>query len=133
MDDRRILAEIERRLARDDPELASRMDALNHQFPDDQHDAGRNDGAADDDGGGGRQGLRRKAITALLILALAGMILTAMFTKPPPADDNHGPPNGPNPAVSVHTQRRGPRSRTAPPRRRVGSGSEPMASVRRNA
>ncbi|MEU2911942.1 DUF3040 domain-containing protein [Streptomyces massasporeus] len=33
MDDERALAEIERCLARDDPELATRITALNEQFP----------------------------------------------------------------------------------------------------
>jgi hypothetical protein len=116
MDDRRILAEIERRLARDDPELASLMDALNHQFPHDQDDADeRNDGE--------RRDWRVKAAVALAILAVVGMILTAIFTKPPPADDNHGPPNGPAAAVSTRTQRRGHRSRTAPEQRRPGNGA----------
>ncbi|MER5209584.1 DUF3040 domain-containing protein [Streptomyces sp. NPDC002838] len=117
MDDRRILAEIERRLARDDPELASLLDALNHQFPQEPDDA-------DDHGGG--HGLRRKVIVALLIVALAGLILTALLAKPPPADDNQGPPaKGLAPAVAVHTRRRGPRSRTGtaptPPAQRASA------------
>ncbi|WP_149827308.1 DUF3040 domain-containing protein [Streptomyces tailanensis] len=109
MDDRRILAEIERSLARDDPELVSMMDALNHQFPHEPDDAdGHNDN-------GGRPDWRRKVVVALLLVALAGLILTALFAKPPPADDNQGPPaKGLAPAVAVHTQRRGPRTRTGP-------------------
>ncbi|WP_367668872.1 DUF3040 domain-containing protein [Streptomyces sp. DT2A-34] len=104
MDDRRILAEIERRLTRDDPELVSLMDALNHQFPHEPDDA-------DDHGAG--HGPRRKVIVALLVAALAGLILTALLTKPPPADDSPGPPaRGLAPAVAVVTQRRAPRSRT---------------------
>ncbi|MBZ9643127.1 DUF3040 domain-containing protein [Streptomyces sp. PSKA30] len=109
MDDRRILAEIERSLARDDPELVSLMDALNHQFPREPDDAD------DHNDNGGRHDWRRKVIVALLLVALAGLILTALFTKPPPADDNQGPPaQGLAPAVAVHTQRRGPRTRTGP-------------------
>ncbi|WP_345019212.1 DUF3040 domain-containing protein [Streptomyces shaanxiensis] len=104
MDDRRILSEIERCLARDDPELVSLMDALNHQFPHEPDDA-------DDHGGG--HGLRRKVIVALLIVALAGLILTAILAKPSPSGDNQGPPaKGLAPTVTVHTQRRGPRTRT---------------------
>lgn len=104
MDDRRILAEIERCLTRDDPELVSLMDTLNHQFPHEPADA-------DDHGGG--HGLRRKVIVALLIVALAGLILTAILAKPSPSGDNQGPPaKGLASAVTVHTQRRGPRTRT---------------------
>ncbi|MGW6906708.1 CBS domain-containing protein [Streptomyces sp. NPDC054940] len=104
MDDRRILAEIERCLARDDPELVSLTDTLNHQFPHEPADA-------DDHGGG--HGLRRKVIVALLIVALAGLILTAILAKPSPSGDNQGPPaKSLAPAVTVHTPRRGPRTPT---------------------
>ncbi|MGW0761211.1 DUF3040 domain-containing protein [Streptomyces sp. NPDC002814] len=102
MDDRRILAEMERHLARDDPGLVSLMDALNHQFPHDQDDAdGRDDDAA-------RHSRRRKAAVAFLIIALAGLILTAILTSSP-ADDTPRPPKSLAVAASVHTRRRGPR------------------------
>ncbi len=77
MDDRRILAEMERHLARDDPELVSLMDALNDQFSHNQDDAdGRDDDAA-------RHSRRRKA-AVVLIIALAALILTAIVTSPLP-------------------------------------------------
>jgi hypothetical protein len=115
MDDRRILAGIERHLAREDPGLVSRMDALNHQFPHEPDDADDlNDNSR-------RYDLCRRVIVALIFAALAGMILAAFFAKPPPADDNQEPPaKGLAPAVAVHTRRRGPGSRT-------GTGPTPPA------
>ncbi|WP_409468624.1 DUF3040 domain-containing protein [Streptomyces sp. HC307] len=102
MDDRRILAEMERHLSRDDPELVSLMDALNYQFPEEQQDAdSRNDG-------GGRHDWRWKACIAFALVLVVGLILTLVLSGPPSAVDNHGPPNSRVPAVSVHTQRRGP-------------------------
>ncbi len=100
MDDRCILAEMERRLARDDPEMVSLMDALNSQFP-----AGRDD---DRNGNGERHDWHWKAAVVLTIVAVVAMILTAILTRPPSPDDNKGPPNGLAPAVSVLTQRRVP-------------------------
>ncbi|WP_051338659.1 DUF3040 domain-containing protein [Streptomyces flavidovirens] len=116
MDDRRILAEIERRLARDDPELTSLMDALNCQFP------GAQDEADERNSDGERGDWRVKAAVALAILAVVGMILTAIFTRPPSAEDNHVPPNGLAPAVSIYTQHRGLRSGGAPGQRCPGKG-----------
>jgi hypothetical protein len=101
MDDRRILAEIERRLARDDPELTSLMDALNYQFPDDQDDAHDRD----DDVVGGQLSWRWKAVAILAVLALVGLLLAAILTTPPPAQDNREPSKSLAPAGSVHTQR----------------------------
>jgi hypothetical protein len=90
MDEERILAKIERCLARDDPGLATRMNTLNEQFPE-----GRSDG---------REGRnwRKIAAVVLAVVALVGLILTAMLAKPPPADKDPGRPNGLAPAVSVH-------------------------------
>ncbi len=111
MDDRRILAEMERRLARDDPDLASLMDALNGQFPTGPDDDRNDDGDRQD-----RHDWHWKAAMVLAIVAVVAMILTAILTRPPSPDDNKGPPNGLAPAVSVLTQRRAP-PRTAPGRR----------------
>lgn len=102
MDDRRILAEIECHLTRDDPELVSLMDALNDQFPHGQDDA---DDRIDD---GVRHSRRRKAVVAFLIIALAGMILTAILTSSP-ADDTPRPPKSLASATSVQPRRRSPR------------------------
>ncbi|WP_143645449.1 DUF3040 domain-containing protein [Streptomyces swartbergensis] len=105
MDDRRILAEIERRLARDDPELAALLDALNHQFPDPKEETGsRNDD-------GKRLDWRWKAIVAFALVLVLGLTLMAVFSRSPSTDDNHGPPNSRAPVVSVHIQGRGTRPR----------------------
>jgi anti-sigma-K factor RskA len=105
MDDRRVLAEIERRLARDDPELVTLMDALNHQFPDgDEHtDSRSHDGEQHD--------WRWKAIVAFALVLVVGLILTAVFSRSSSTDGNHGPPNSRAPVVSVHVQGRGTRPR----------------------
>ncbi|MET9803566.1 DUF3040 domain-containing protein [Streptomyces sp. NPDC006368] len=98
MDDRHILAEMERHLAREDPELASLMDTLNHQFPD-SSDEGRGGNKAQHDWHG-------KLAIVFALVAVVGMILTAIFSRQAPPDDNNGPPNGITPAHSVHVQRR---------------------------
>ncbi|MGW0821112.1 hypothetical protein [Streptomyces sp. NPDC002845] len=112
MDDRRILAEIERRLARDDPELVRLMDAINHQFPDELDDADSHSHGhshSDSDNDSGRYDLCRRAIVALIIAAMTGLMLAAFFAEPHPADDNQGPPaNGLAPAAAVDTPRRRP-------------------------
>jgi hypothetical protein len=106
MDDRRILAEMERRLSQDDPELVGLMDALNHQFPDGQADRDVHDDAdAHDDAL--RLDWRWKAIVVFAVVLVAGLILTAVFNRSASTDDNQGPTNGRAPAVSVHTHGRG--------------------------
>lgn len=98
MDDRRILAEMERHLARDDPELASLMDALNHQFPEDGHE-NENDNKASHKWYG-------KVAIVLAVVAVVGMLLTAILSGQTSPDDNKSPPNGVTPAHSLHMQRR---------------------------
>lgn len=100
MDDRRILADMERRLSKDDPELIALMNSRNSQFP--------NDEAADEgvDDSDKQFDWRWKTITAFLIVALVGLILTAAFAKPSSTDDHHGPPDRGLATISVHTQRR---------------------------
>lgn len=115
MDDRRVLAEMERRLAKDDPELVALMDALNHRFPDgDEHTDSRSDD-------GGRHDWRWKAIVAFALVLVVGLILTAVLSRSPSTGDNHGPPNSRAPAVSVHARGRGSRLGRAP-RRRPATG-----------
>ncbi|MFE1776669.1 DUF3040 domain-containing protein [Streptomyces sp. NPDC059008] len=114
--DRRILAEMERHLALDDPELASRLDALNCQFPvedevDDRAPApprdvpGADDSrAAEDnraDGNRMTRDWRWTAAVVLGVLALIGLILVGIFTRPPPGEDKQGTPRGSSPAVAV--------------------------------
>ncbi|WP_158071179.1 DUF3040 domain-containing protein [Streptomyces sp. CB03234] len=123
MDDRHILAEMERHLARDDPELASVMDALNRQFP--ENDVGdRSDDKSPHD-------WQWKVAIVFAVVAVLGMILTAVFTRQAPPDDNKGPPNGVTPARSVQIQRRvlpGPPVRH---RRTSTAGAEHPARSRR--
>ncbi|MFF8101548.1 DUF3040 domain-containing protein [Streptomyces sp. NPDC016640] len=125
MDDRRILAEMERRLSQDDPELFGLMDALNHQFPDGQADRDVHDDAdahddADDDL---RLDRRWKAIVVFAVVLVAGLILTAVLNRSASADGNQGPPNSRAPAVSVHTHGR----------RLPGPGEHPGSADRRAA
>ncbi|WP_318212947.1 DUF3040 domain-containing protein, partial [Streptomyces sp. SJL17-1] len=70
-DDQRVLGEIERRLTRDDPALATLIDSLNKQFP----------RAADvpSDTRASRRNPRVVAAVVLTVIALLGLILTAML------------------------------------------------------
>ncbi|MFC5637877.1 DUF3040 domain-containing protein [Streptomyces bullii] len=124
MDDRRILAELEQRLQRDDPELARLMDALNRQFPDQQ----KNTDTSDDDSGR-RFDWRWKAAIACVVVAVLGLLLTSIFTATPSTGDDHEPPNSRLPAVSAHTQRRAPGSgssrRAKPARQGRGTTERP--------
>ncbi|MGR3939596.1 DUF3040 domain-containing protein [Streptomyces sp. BRA346] len=102
MDDRHILAEMERRLSQEDPELAALIDALNQQFLHEDEDS---EGWVDDSGR--RFDWRWKTGIACAVVAVLGLLLTAILTATPPsADDKQGPPNGRLPAISVHSQRR---------------------------
>ncbi|WP_328346289.1 hypothetical protein [Streptomyces violaceus] len=113
MDDRRILAEMERRLSQDDPELVGLMDALNHQFPDAQadrdalEDADAHDEADAHEVDDLRLDWRWKAIVVFAVVLVAGLILTAVFNRSASTDDKQGPLNSRAPAVAVHTHGRG--------------------------
>jgi hypothetical protein len=119
MDEERILARIERGLARDDPALASRIDTLNRQFTGELED------------GPERPGLRVLVGAALGILALLGLIIAAMLAERPAANDPPARPGGPAPAASVQTQRRdqrppggqGDHLYLPPPTQRTNDGS----------
>ncbi|MFJ9825156.1 DUF3040 domain-containing protein [Streptomyces sp. NPDC101160] len=90
-DDRRALAEIERRLVRDDPALDKRMTTLNAQFPQDlgppgSHaldpgpDPGHHPGPSPDAGSGRPRASRRKVVLVVLaVIALLGLLLTAFL------------------------------------------------------
>jgi hypothetical protein len=114
MDDRRILAEMERRLSRDDPELVALMDTLNHQFPDDE-EAIRTPNDEQK-----RHDWRWKAMVVFAVVLVLGLVLTAIFNRSPSTDGNHGPPNSRAPAVSVHSQGRVSRPRTRARARAAG-------------
>lgn len=104
MDDRHILAEMERRLSQEDPELAALIDALNQQFLHEDEDED-SEGWVDDSGR--RFDWRWKTGIACAVIAVLGLLLTAILTATPPsADDKQGPPNSRLPAASVHSQRR---------------------------
>lgn len=143
MDDRRILAEIEDGLSRDDPELTSLIDTLNQQFPD--KEGGSESGISDshntdsqDSGGNGidrgdddigRVDWRWRVGVALAIIGVLGMILTALFGRSPWPDDDQVPRRSLAAAVAVHAQRRGscPGAPigSKPGRRRAGTDRRP--------
>ncbi|MEU3481967.1 DUF3040 domain-containing protein [Streptomyces sp. NPDC033753] len=84
-DDQRILDAIERRLTHDDPALATRIDALNKQFP---HTPGA------PEGGRTRRRSPRVVVAAVLaVIALLALILTVMLgsRSTPPAGVDGGP------------------------------------------
>lgn len=119
MEEARILAQLERGLARDDPALAATMDALNQQFPGDPETASSDVHKEE----GKRRDWRRIAATVFAIVALLGLLLTAVFNSSPrEADEDQGPPSRFVPAVSAHTQRRFP-PKTAPKQRRPRPGA----------
>ncbi|AYV25658.1 hypothetical protein EES41_02780 [Streptomyces sp. ADI95-16] len=91
MDEERALARIERYLARDDPELATRISMLNEQFP---------QGCVH---GRPRRNRRKTAAVLLAIVALLGLVLTALLGRTPP-DGNPGRPVGLAPAFSAQSR-----------------------------
>lgn len=105
MDDRHILAEMERRLSQEDPELAALIDALNQQFLHEDEDEDEDSEECVDDSGR-RFDWRWKTGIACAVIAVLGLLLTAILTATPSADDKQGPPNSRLPATSVHSQRR---------------------------
>jgi hypothetical protein len=120
MDEERILAQLERRLAQDDPALAATMTALNQQFPDEpgeQSEDGHEDAAK------GEEKQRNRWLTAatvFVIIAFLGLFITALLnSNPQPADKDPVPPKGFAPGVSVTAQRRSP-PRAAPRQRLPG-------------
>ncbi|MBG0857404.1 DUF3040 domain-containing protein [Streptomyces spinoverrucosus] len=117
MDEERVLAQLERRLAQDDPVLAATMDALNEQFPDEPEAQ-----PADSEEVREKQRhWRRTAVTVCAVIAFLGLLLTAVLsTNPQPVDKDPPPQKGLVPG-SVHTQRRAP-TRTAPRRCRPEPG-----------
>ncbi|WP_329274147.1 DUF3040 domain-containing protein [Streptomyces sp. NBC_00691] len=93
-DEQRILGEIERRLACDDPALATLIDSLNAQFP-----------RASDVSAGARAARRNPrvvAAAALTVIALLGLILTAMLgSRSAPATGEDGGPAALPPLAAV--------------------------------
>ncbi|GEB58123.1 MULTISPECIES: DUF3040 domain-containing protein [Streptomyces] len=94
-DDQRILGEIERGLTRDDPALATLIDALNQQFPEtpERPKAARS----------ARRSPRVVAAVVLSVIALLALVLTAVLgaTPTPPAEED-GPPASRPAAMAVH-------------------------------
>ncbi|MFF5923253.1 DUF3040 domain-containing protein [Streptomyces flavochromogenes] len=86
-DDRRVLAEMEQRLARDDPELFALFATLIQRFPpvpEETRPAARK----------GRRRLRRKpAVILFALIAVLGLILTALLSAPssPPSGEDTPP------------------------------------------
>jgi hypothetical protein len=100
MNQRRTLAAIERRLIRDDPELSTRMDTLNHQFRDVSGDHQT------------RRDRWKLAAAMLATVALLGLILAALLAKQSLAED-HRRSNGLASAVSIQSQQPDHLERTA--------------------
>ncbi|MCP9960026.1 MULTISPECIES: DUF3040 domain-containing protein [Streptomyces] len=97
MDENRLLAEIERLLARDDPGLEARMSELTRQFADDPPAPGAAPpGGPDGDDGDGQARRERdwRKVLALVavVVAVVGLLLTAILTQPP--GSGTGPPPG---------------------------------------
>lgn len=119
MDEERVLAQLERRLAQDDPGLAATMDALNEQFPD---EPGAQPAGSEEK----QRNWRRTAAIIFAIVAFLGLFLTAVFNNnPQQADKDPPPPNGLVPGVSQQTQRRSP-PRSGPRHRLREPGSGPL-------
>ncbi|MDG9715609.1 DUF3040 domain-containing protein [Streptomyces sp. DH24] len=116
MDEARILAQLERRLAQDDPALAATLDALNQQFVDEPtaEPAAVPEGADVPEGREKQRDRWRVAVTAFTIIAFLGLFLTAVLNSP---SQDTGPPRGPGAGVSTQSERRFP-ART-PPRQRL--------------
>ncbi|GAB2958352.1 hypothetical protein GCM10023080_017640 [Streptomyces pseudoechinosporeus] len=111
MDDGRILAQLERRLAQDDPELAATMDALNQQFPDEAQ-AQSVDGLEEEEK---QRNWWVTAATVFAIIAFLGICVTAVLnSNAHRSDQDPGPPRGPG--TGTQSERRTPSS--TPPRQR---------------
>nr|WP_254711674.1 DUF3040 domain-containing protein [Streptomyces sp. TRM64462] len=112
MDEDRLLAEIERSLAREDPALDERMSALGSQFtgepPDDAATgsgrkkrrtggkAAREEGRAK-----GYRDWRKIVAIVAVVVAVVGMILTAVLMRPVESGPDQIPPTGMPPAASA--------------------------------
>lgn len=121
MDDGRILAQLERRLAQDDPELAATMDALNQQFPD-ETEAQSADCLEEEEK---HRHWRVTAAMVFAVIAFLGLFITAVLNSHAyESDQDPGAPRGPK--TGSQSERRAP-SRT-PPRHRLpgrSSGQRP--------
>ncbi|MFE9628993.1 DUF3040 domain-containing protein [Streptomyces sp. NPDC006527] len=123
MDDGRILAQLERCLAQDDPDLASLMDALNEQFPDEgaaQSPDGHEEGHEKEEK---QRNWWMTAVTVFVAIAFLGLFLTAVLnSSPQSAEEDTGPPRGPGAGMSTQSERRS-QPRTSPRQRGPGQGS----------
>ncbi|NNJ05330.1 DUF3040 domain-containing protein [Streptomyces sp. PKU-MA01144] len=133
-DDGRILAHLERRLARDDPDLAAIMDALNRQFTDEPRQQAADGPETDPETGPGdaekRRNRRMTAVTVLAITAILGLFLTALLNgSPQRADPDPGTPRGPGTGVPTQSEPRFA-PRTPPRGRRPGTAAAGCPAVR---
>ncbi|MFG3660101.1 DUF3040 domain-containing protein [Streptomyces sp. NPDC047706] len=105
--EKEIFAQLERRLAQDDPCLAATMEELNAQFPDESR-GGPADGHDEaPDAAEKRRDRRTTAAMIFAAIATLGLILTAVFNSSPyQADQDTGPPRGPGAGVSTQSERR---------------------------
>ncbi|WP_073758840.1 DUF3040 domain-containing protein [Streptomyces sp. CB03234] len=94
----RILAQIERRLTSDDPELAARMNTLNEQFSEGQEARQRREGQGSEPLAPERN-RHRRTLLILVVIALVGLLLTAILNAS--SNESPAPPGSTTPAVSA--------------------------------
>ncbi|MFJ3160974.1 hypothetical protein [Streptomyces kanasensis] len=109
MDEDRLLAEIERLLAREDPELDATMSALGRQLTGDPFAHGGfpadrpRDRPADGPDGRDPRDWRKVTFLVAVVVAVVGLVLTAVLTQPAdPATDPSPPPAPPPAGAPLH-------------------------------
>ncbi|MER7112554.1 DUF3040 domain-containing protein [Streptomyces sp. NPDC000229] len=86
----RILAQIERGLTSEDPDLAARMNTLNEQFSGEDRSG---------DPAPPQRNRHRRTALILVVIALVGMLLTAALNAS--SSETPAPPSSLTPAVSL--------------------------------
>ncbi|MFC5021206.1 DUF3040 domain-containing protein [Streptomyces coeruleoprunus] len=99
MDEDRLLAEIERLLAREDPALDERMTALGRQFT--EGDAAPGPARPARRERTGRRNWRKVVAIAAVVIGLLGILLTAILSRPADSGFEQPPPAGMPPAVTL--------------------------------
>ncbi|WP_179166695.1 DUF3040 domain-containing protein [Streptomyces sp. CB03238] len=94
----RILAQIERSLTSDDPELAARMNTLNEQFSEGQ-EAHRGRESQGSEPLTPERNRHRRTLLVLVVIALVGLLLTAILNAS--SNESPAPPGSTTPAVSA--------------------------------
>ncbi|WP_149181935.1 DUF3040 domain-containing protein [Streptomyces sp. TRM49041] len=104
MDEDRLLAEIERLLAREDPDLDARMSALGRQFTGEPPEpSGHADTGGVRRGRGRRRDWRKVVAVVAVVVAVVGLVLTAVLMQPADSGSDQLPPAGMPAAVAFRT------------------------------